>query len=201
MSKPNKLNARRLEKYIRIFSEGEVTEIKYFDGIFKDRNLRGATIEKPKNHSPKGIVRAAIDAKKEALKLRIAAEDIHIWAVFDHDGHAEIGNAIKQAEDNGIRVAFSNKCFELWVLLHYKFHAAPEKNCDDFIKEVKKYNPKYCKEGTYDIYAELEPKIDFARNNGEKLVKMQSDNYPDAHFWDINPYTNVHELVDFLLIA
>ena len=203
MPKPikDKSTSRDLEKYIRIFSEGEVTEIKYFRGLFRDRQLRGADIQKPSNHSPLGIVAAAIEAQKEAKKLGIAKEDIHIWVVFDRDGHANIPDAIQKANANGIHIAFSNICFELWVLLHYTYSTAQHTPCDDVIKKVKTYNPNYCKEGTYDIYAELKDKINTACTNAERLLIHNEESNPDSNFWEINPYTNVHDLVNFLLAS
>jgi hypothetical protein len=201
MPRPTQQITRDLGTYIRIFSEEAVTEIKYFSSLFRDRQLRGAKIEKPTNHAPLGIVNAAIDAKKEAKKLKIADENIYIWAVFDCDGHANIPKAIDKAKANGINVAFSNICFELWVLLHYTYSSAQHTPCDDVIKQVKIHNPNYSKEGTYDIYAALKDKINTACTNAERLLKHNEDSNPNPHFWELNPYTDVHKLVDFLLSA
>jgi hypothetical protein len=40
--------------------------------------------------------------------------------VFDVDGHPNLPAAIEQANANGIKLAISNPCFELWALLHFR---------------------------------------------------------------------------------
>jgi len=41
-----------------------------------------------------------------------------IWCVFDRDDHEDIAGTLQMARDRGIQVAFSNPCFELWLVLH-----------------------------------------------------------------------------------
>jgi hypothetical protein len=41
-----------------------------------------------------------------------------IWCVFDRDEHPYVEDALALAAQHGINVAFSNPCFELWLLLH-----------------------------------------------------------------------------------
>jgi hypothetical protein len=43
-----------------------------------------------------------------------------VWCVFDVDDHPNIPDARQMARDNGIEVAISNPCFELWLLLHLR---------------------------------------------------------------------------------
>jgi hypothetical protein len=58
------------------------------------------------------------------------ADDDERWLVLDVDhalqgGHvASFMEAMKKARDNGVRVALSNPCFELWLLLHHQPEAA-----------------------------------------------------------------------------
>jgi hypothetical protein len=47
-----------------------------------------------------------------------------IWCVFDADEHPRLHDALIQARDNGIPVALSNPCFELWILLHFENQSA-----------------------------------------------------------------------------
>lgn len=198
MPKPSK--QRTLNKFIRIFTEGAVTEVKYFQGIIKESTaLKAAEVKQANDYSPKGLVAAAIQAKKEAKKNGIAETDTHIWVVFDKDEHAGIEDAIKQAQANNIGVAFSNICFELWVLLHYTYSTAPHKPCDSLIKKIKEHNPNYSKERAYDVYTVLAPKINTALSNGNRLRDDVLENNPNTSYWEINPYTDVQHLVEFLL--
>lgn len=43
-----------------------------------------------------------------------------VWCVFDVDEHPKVGEARQMALDNGLRLAMSNPCFELWLLLHLR---------------------------------------------------------------------------------
>jgi hypothetical protein len=59
-----------------------------------------------------------------AVALRATAKTVRaeLWAVFDRDENTphEIYAAFRLAKTNGIRIAFSHPCFELWLLLHLK---------------------------------------------------------------------------------
>ena len=60
------------------------------------------------------------------------------WCVFDIDSSCEEGRydkAIKIAKNKGIKCAFSNMAFEVWLLSHYsKFDKG--KDCKGLIEEV-----------------------------------------------------------------
>ena len=48
-----------------------------------------------------------------------------VWCVFDVDDFYKndsqgLLNAIKNAQENNIKIAFANQCFELWILLHFE---------------------------------------------------------------------------------
>ena len=43
-----------------------------------------------------------------------------VWCVFDVDDHPNLLNALESARQLGIKVALSNPCFELWLLLHFR---------------------------------------------------------------------------------
>jgi hypothetical protein len=43
-----------------------------------------------------------------------------VWCVFDRDEHPEVAAARRFATDNDLRLAMSNPCFELWLILHLR---------------------------------------------------------------------------------
>jgi hypothetical protein len=43
-----------------------------------------------------------------------------VWCVVDVDDHKHLKEAVVTANDNGIKVAVSNPCFELWLVLHFR---------------------------------------------------------------------------------
>ncbi|WP_084734299.1 RloB family protein [Rhodococcus sp. RD6.2] len=49
---------------------------------------------------------------------------VEVWIVVDRDDHAYLEDALRTALREGIRVAFSNPCFEVWPILHLSDHRA-----------------------------------------------------------------------------
>ena len=53
-------------------------------------------------------------------------ENDEVWAVFDRDEHPNFDQAIDRCRRAGVRVARSNPCFELWLILHEKDYDRPD---------------------------------------------------------------------------
>ncbi len=97
-----------------IFCEGKNTEPEYFKA-FKLVTASIKTI-----HMNQGD---ALSIVKEAIiQKRFSPDYDQYWLVFDKDEstNERFNNAIKQAEDKGFKVAYSNQAFEYWYLLHFK---------------------------------------------------------------------------------
>ena len=92
-------------RYVRIVCEGAKTEPNYFRGILKLYDWKGAQIVKAKDNSPVGIVRKAKEQFQRAVRARIPRDQIHVWAVFDRDSHANLKQALQEATAGHIRVA------------------------------------------------------------------------------------------------
>lgn len=202
MRKNRKSIRRRPKKIIMILCEGDKTEPFYFNGIFNSNpsNKNNYTLwaYKPKDNSPKGIVRAAKDDKTKAIRDKISEKDFVIWAVFDRNGHEGIPEAFDMAEANEIRIVFSNICFEFWILLHYTRTRRPFSNCNELITYIKRhYDSEFEKRN--DHYEHLKQRIHDAICNGEWLnQQVQNDMNTGSKVYELNPYTNAHNLVNFL---
>lgn len=106
--------------------EGRITEPDYIRGF--ERWVRSATVvvEIPREHgAPRTLVRVAKERKREAEREARRQGDPalaydQVWCVFDVDEHPNLGDALQMARDNGIHLAVSNPCFELWLLLHFR---------------------------------------------------------------------------------
>lgn len=185
--------------YIRIICEGLVTEPNYFRGMLLDFGHKGGGIPKSKDNSPSGIVKTAKLEYKKAIKAGIPKNDIYVWVVFDRDGHANLKNAIQDAQANGINVAFSSVCFEYFVLLHFEKCTRPFENCDAIIGYLKRnYSRDYTKKG--DHYANLKDLLQTAIDNNHWLINqhLKYENTDGVNIVDRNPYTNVFALVKAL---
>lgn len=72
---------------------------------------------------PHSLVDRAVDTKKlEARNERRGRGRAYdeIWCVFDIDAHVQVAEAIQKANANGIGLAISNPCIELWFILHFE---------------------------------------------------------------------------------
>ncbi len=117
---------RQEQRVIRVHSEGERTEPDYLGHwcLSRDSSLRinwGTT-----GADPMSLVRAARDDVRVMKHSRRPADRPfdQVWCVFDRDDHLHVNSAINEALQVGIHVAFSNPCFELWLLLHVRDRTA-----------------------------------------------------------------------------
>ena len=111
---------------IVVATEGELTEpeyLKLFSRIHGDQSIvRVKPV--PVGGDPRTVVERAIK-ELEKLKRDEFAENDSVWAMFDRDSHPRFNEAKNLAHGNGIRLAISNPCFELWGILHYQEQDAP----------------------------------------------------------------------------
>lgn len=133
-----------------IVCEGEVTEPEYLRTF---RAAQGAQtvrirVEAP-GGDPQALVRRAVVLRDEAAADALRAQDENfrfdeVWCVFDVDEHARLQEAVRVAAAEDIRLAVSNPCFELWLLLHFADHGshAERKRIRD---HLRKHLPAYGK--------------------------------------------------------
>ena len=73
---------------------------------------------------PRAVVERAIEESRKMKRDSLADRD-SVWAMFDRDIHPRFAEAKNLAQGNGISLAISNPCFEIWGILHYQDHDAP----------------------------------------------------------------------------
>lgn len=137
---------RDVKRRILIVCEGKVTEKHYFNDL---RHVMRSLVELDidPGGKPKTLVERAVDLKKTADRDAKRGKDQNlkydvVWCVFDVDEHPYLAEARQQARDNGIQVAISNPCFELWALLHFQEqHAHIERQ--EVRRLCKEYMPGY----------------------------------------------------------
>jgi hypothetical protein len=144
------------------------------------------------------------------------------WVVCDQDGHAKMPEMFQGAKDNGVRVAFSARSFEEWVLLHFEKNdfafsvteckrAKKPINCGTkLIPDCKDapcicghirrmgFIPYYFK--STDVYGETIENLEIALVNAAwirwRIGASFNQNPIPLHF--LNPYTDVDQLILFL---
>lgn len=174
-----------------IVCEGMVTEPHYFRET--RRTERGIIdLEIVPAGVPRSVVIRAVQMKKEAEREATRKKDQnlrydHIWCVFDVDEHPFVAEAKDQAQANGIDVAVSNPCFELWFLLHFQDQTAHiDRNTVQRL--CRKYMPGYEKTPPCDT---LMPSQSIAIERAIKLEAWQVSRLNPGG----NPSTGVYRLI------
>ncbi len=157
--------------------------------------------------SSKGVVEQAI-VEREKLAAEANKSVDEVWVVFDKDDAEKVPantlrftDAFKIAQEEKIKVAYSNEVFELWVLLHFSdvSSANPIPRADIYssletvIKSFETHNLfvyEHGKTEVIDAVIELGSEAK-AIQRAEKILAEQKGKQPI----DANPSTTVHILV------
>lgn len=184
-----------------IFAEGKNTEKDYLKCLEAKLGLRGPLVEYfgalgvPKTVATEAIKFArnqslADNTGRRRRKLDSYEENDEVWAVFDRDEHPAFKEAIQNCRDAGVSFAYSDPCFELWLLLHLISYDAP---CDrgsaqrDLKIKLDKYDPKSGKT------ADFEPLVEHLETAESRAEHQRNDRRKEGNE-DGNPSTNVYEL-------
>ena len=127
-----KVATRTPRKTLVVFCEGERTEPEYLNALKRQpsvRDVRAVDLRVETRHGggsvPRALVATAIEARNKATDEE--AEIDEFWCVFDvewPENHPGLREAAQQAQANGIKLAVSNPCFELWLILHFQDHGS-----------------------------------------------------------------------------
>jgi RloB-like protein len=105
---------------IVVFTEGKNSEPDYVNGLKKLPHIAedvALNIElHPEHGVPLTLVQLAVERKEDH-------EVDECWCIFDVEwprNHPNLKPAISLAQKNGILLAISNPCFELWLILHHR---------------------------------------------------------------------------------
>jgi hypothetical protein len=198
MPKPLKSKQKTLKPRLHIFCEGEKTEPNYLKGYI-ERMFPGtklSPVRKTPKNTPVQLVEEAIEEKNKN------PSGDHFWVVYDREAKNKYSDSLHaeartKAKKHGIKIAFSNVCFEIWVLLHFQTSAAVYTNYADLYRRSKlKTHMKNYDKGTKRLFSENE--ITYARENAKalnkKTIESADPRWKAPHQW--NPYTDVYKLLD-----
>ncbi|HVA45797.1 MAG TPA: RloB family protein [Pirellulales bacterium] len=185
---------RNPKPVILVVCEGKNTEPQYIDGYKRHVHNPRVDIEiAPETGVPRSLVRVAKERKKAAADESDRQRDPNlaydsVWCVFDIDDHPNVGEAKEMARDNGIELAISNPCFELWLLLHFRENPGMQ-NRHVMKDMLEKFVPDYDKRVEFTTYADgYQTAAGRARRMDEQAT---ADN--DA---GRNPTTSVYQLTE-----
>lgn len=187
-----------LKPNLHIYCEGEKTEPNYIRGYIETYfpGTRLSPVRSTLKNTPVQLVEVAIEAKKNS-----PADDL-FWVVFDREAVNKYPDALhekarEKANRNRIHIAFSNVCFEVWLLLHFEKTAKAYSSYADLRKHslLRKHMPGYEK-GSKKAFSK--DGISAARANAKKMNKQTlagaDRSWTQPH--QLNPYTDVFALLD-----
>lgn len=195
--RPGRKSAFREPKpLILVVSEGEVTEREYLLGLQQACYNPRVTIKVAEEHGvPMTLVKTAKQYKNDGEQRAARERDDNlaydsVWCVFDVDDHPRIGEAKQMARDNGIDLAISNPCFELWLLLHFRDNPGMQHRTV-ILQRLRQYVPEFNKhvdfDTTYDAGYTLYRGRGACKADGPS--RRESGRAPSqSHDWDVQAY-------------
>ena len=162
---------------ILVLCGGTRTERHYFSELTKAR--RNPTVQVTvlgKGIAPDQLVRHA---------KRVGGDHDELWCVVDTD-EFDIAKAARLADELGVRLAVSNPCFELWLLLHFDDHRGATRSYKELRPKLIKHVPGYDKARI--DFGQFDPGVTDAVERAEKLD-------PSGQEHVRNPSTGVWKLV------
>jgi hypothetical protein len=183
---------------VLIVCEGSKTEPNYLAGLRTAYSLSNANIKILHGGAtdPKSIVEFALaEMGREGYD--------RAFCVFDRDGHQTFDEALgiisgsAEGRANRLVAITSWPCFEIWLLLHFTYSAAPytatgsRSAGDRVLAEVLKHLADYQK-GQKGLFEALAPRLDDAMTNASRLETQNKITGTN------NPHTRMHHLIKYL---
>ena len=166
-----------------LFCEGRNTEPAYFSAIKKVWTSALISVESHRGvGAPITIAQEAVEfARLEGLtrgakrRRNLFEEGDEVWAVFDRDEHERHEEAVRLCETNGIRVARSNPCFEVWLILHERDFDRPDDR-HEVQRELQRLRPEYDAAGAkVPDCEEMVARVMDAEERGDVLHRRRED--------------------------
>ena len=95
--------------------------------------------------------------------------------MFDRDTHPRFKEAVNLCNDHGVRVARSNPCFELRLILHEKDYSRPDR-CKAMQTVLGQLRPEYDRHSTKTPNCDdLVSRVEDAERRAERLLSKRKD--------------------------
>lgn len=109
-----------------VFTEGRNTEPAYLAAY--SASLAGLLVKievlggegDPKTLAKKALLFKSGASNDSRRRISSYEKNDQVWIMFDRDEHPKVKETIDNYRRAGISVAYSNPCFELWLILHFE---------------------------------------------------------------------------------
>lgn len=178
-ARPRPVNQREPLPVVVVVCDDTKTAPTYFNALAQ--KLKGKVYLKAHGcGAMPADVLAEAKSKREGLLEKSSADAEHdknvVWALIDVEGEQQRQNAAwtakESAENDGIKVALSKPCFELWTLLHLCDTGEAFSDCSAVIArlnaEWKKVFGKAMGPKAQADFSKIRPKIDEATKRARK---------------------------------
>lgn len=190
-----RLPSREPRRRLLVVCEGERTKPEYLKGV--RAMVRNPAVDvqfHPQRGKPRKVVEMAKEAREIAAERAKAEKDPfladdEVWGVFDRDDHERFFDAIQMAKANGLKLAVSNPCFELWLLLHFRESPGSRHRQEQPQLLRKRHLPNYDKRIDFHLLA---AGVKDAIARAERLAQIAEYLGEDLY---MNPTTGVYHLV------
>ncbi|MFJ6775275.1 RloB family protein [Kitasatospora sp. NPDC091257] len=173
---------RESRQRLLVVCGAKVTERDYLQGLKSSARNPAVSlkiVECPR--SPSQVVDHAV-----LLRDQADGEYDATWCVLDVDEFPNLGQTAVEARKKNIEVAFSNPCFEVWLLLHFKDYRRPAQSFKQLMPALDEAFPAgYGKTGMkFDLYA---PRWRLAASRAKQLAESGKEH-------EVNPSTGMWKL-------
>ncbi|WP_370677172.1 RloB family protein [Pleomorphomonas sp. PLEO] len=189
-----KVETKTPKPRIIIYTEGEKTERDYFEEM--RRTFRSVVVDVeiiggagvPLTIANEAAL-AARTARRQGRNQSYTRYD-EFWAVFDRDEHPNVTEAISKCRAAKVGVAFSDPCFELWLILHFQDFDRPDHRHD-----VQRHLETLCrdydrsKRKTTDCTKLMDLIVEAEQRAERQLARRKDEGTPPGP-----PFTTVYEL-------
>jgi hypothetical protein len=158
-----------------VVCEGKNTEPSYISSLVKE--CGASSVIDLVLQGGAGVPLSVVRRARELLKSAAGEFSAHdqAWAVFDRDIHPGFDQAINEAAAGNIFVAFSNPCFELWIILHYRDQDGPAQR-SELQRMLKRLMPKYNPRKSKLVdFSAIRDAVEAAERRAEAMERRRSD--------------------------
>lgn len=195
-SRPSKISERsrastqrQRNKVVAIAVDGRKTENDYFKGWKRKLGNCGIVIKPMYVNSGGNPYKAVTELSSKISHDRDFDE---LWCVCDIDGasHENVEKARALAKRIGAELILSDRCFEIWIALHWERISLNKICCEkDAVDLVCKHYTEYSSVNKTVTFSTLYDRTSTAIANATWLEKQNCQ----------NPSTNVHNLVERIM--